>query len=498
MQIIKETNVQEINPNSLILGDCLERLKNIPDNSVDAVVTDPPYGLSNHKPEEVIECLSAWIKGEPYLPKGTGFMGKSWDAWVPDPLIWKEVLRVLKPGGHALVFAGTRSMDLMSISLRLAGFELRDSIGFAHDSEKAPLLAWCHGQGFPKSLDISKAIDKAAGVEREVIGFDPVKAAQQTPAINTNAYSNYSGNIGHITIPSTEAAKQWEGWGTSLKPAWEPILLCRKPLEGTVVENVLTYGTGGINIEGCRVPIDEIQDKSQLRTMNRSQKTEMSGWGMNVNGSDNPQVISPSGRFPANLIYDGSEEVLALFPETKSGKGRNPAKTSSNGFTKNSIRTEDVNYGDSGSAARFFYCAKTSPKERNMGCEGLTSKERPIAGNNQGTRVCVDCGLTDNGNLNDHSKCSGKFEYRQCKPLKNNHPTVKPLALIEYLIKLISRKDSVILDPFMGSGTAGIACVNLDRKFIGIEQDPDYFEIAYTRIINVKKHQQPKLFFDEF
>ena len=235
-------------PYSLHLGDCLESLKRMPDNSVDAVVTDPPYGLSDHKPAEVIACLSAWIAGETYQPKGKGFMGKSWDAWVPGPEVWRECLRVLKPGGHLLAFAGTRSMDLMSMAVRLSGFELRDSIGYANDGGGAPVMAWTFGSGFPKSMDVSKAIDKAAGAEREVVGESPW-ASRGGAGLARSIFNddNWQSDGDAVTSPATEAARQWQGWGTALKPAWEPIILARKPLgEKTVAANVLKHGTGGI------------------------------------------------------------------------------------------------------------------------------------------------------------------------------------------------------------------------------------------------------------
>ena len=256
---MKEESMKEttIGPATLYIGDCLETLRGMPDNSVDSVVTDPPYGLSDHKPGEVVACLQAWLAGEVYAPNGKGFMGKSWDAWVPGPEVWLECLRVLKPGGHVLAFAGTRSMDLMSMALRLAGFELRDSIGYAHDGGGAPLMAWTFGSGFPKSHDVSKAIDREAGAEREKkkIAYSTNVLAQGIGVdrpwmleAKKNGYHEVDGDT-----PSTESARQWQGWGSALKPAWEPILLARKPLQGTIAQNVLAWGTGALNIDGCRV-----------------------------------------------------------------------------------------------------------------------------------------------------------------------------------------------------------------------------------------------------
>lgn len=279
-------------------GDCLAVLRTLADNSVDSIVTDPPYGLSDHKPSEVLACLSAWIAGKSYQPKGKGFMGRSWDAWVPGPDVWRECLRVLKPGGHVLAFAGTRSMDLMSMALRLAGFELRDSIGHAHDGGGAPLMAWCYGSGFPKSLDVSKAIDKAGGASpREQSQI--LKARREATGMTREAVAAELRAGGN-----TEAAAQWEGWGTALKPAWEPIVLARKPLIGTVAENVLAHGTGALNIDGCRVPAEKAT----------------TGWGGGgsalyeggLSREGGEARLQDAGRWPANLILSIPEDEYYL------------------------------------------------------------------------------------------------------------------------------------------------------------------------------------------
>ncbi len=278
----------------LIHSDCLEALKNLPDNSVDSVVTDPPYGLS--------------------------FMGKKWDYDVPSEEIWAECLRVLKPGGHLLAFAGTRTQHRMAVRIEDAGFEIRD------------MIAWVYGSGFPKSLDVSKAIDKADGAEREVVG-----TVKKTPSASANCNEGWvrpwaeGKTTMDITAPATDAARQWQGWGTALKPALEPITVARKPLIGTVAENVLTHGTGGLNVDGCRVPGELEGDP------NRFAKTD---GGEFVAKFDNTPVVRSEGRWPANLIHDGSEEVLAL----------------------------------AGEQARFFYCPKSSKADRDEGCEGMEAK----------------------------------------------------------------------------------------------------------------------------
>ena len=373
-------------------------LRTLPDCSVDAVVTDPPYGLS--------------------------FMGKKWDYDVPSVEVWAECLRVLKPGGHLLAFAGTRTQHRMAVRIEDAGFEIRD------------LIAWVYGSGFPKSLDVSKAIDKAAGVEREVIGVNAELAKKQTAKTDTAAYGNYGAAGGVITAPATDAARQWAGWGTALKPALEPITVARKPLSGTVAENVLRHGTGALNVDGCR-----------------------------VGGS--------TGRWPANLIHDGSEEVVGLFPHTHAS--HNQTRTESDnqrgvygGGYHHEPGSRKTGYGDPGSAARFFYCAKASKSDRNEGLDGFTP-----ATTSDGRAVVAD---------NAYQR--GKTERA------NTHPTVKPTDLMRYLCRLVTPPGGVVLDPFMGSGSTGKAAILEGFQFIGIEREAEYVEIAKARIAAVQS--QPK------
>ena len=288
----------------LIHGDSIEELKKLDPCSIDAVVCDPPYGLGQTTPAQVSECLTAWARGEVWRPRGSGFMGKEWDAWVPPPQLWKEVFRVLKQGGHLIAFAGSRTQDLMSISLRLAGFEVRDCI------------QWLYGSGFPKSHNIGKAIDKLEGNEREILGRNP-NSREQCDKSNT-LYQ--TGTVGKTDFISKGQSK-WEGWGTALKPAYEPAILCRKPLEGTVAQNVLKHGVGGINIDGCRIETDEI------RWYSSSLKKGI------VSFSTRQSFQHDLGRWPSNVILD--EEV-------KGGEWK-----------------------------RFFYCAKASRQEREQGLEGF-------------------------------------------------------------------------------------------------------------------------------
>jgi DNA modification methylase len=334
-------------------GDCLEVLRTLPDSSVDACVTDPPYGLA--------------------------FMGKRWDYDVPAVEVWQEVLRVLKPGGHLLAFAGTRTQHRMAVRIEDAGFEIRD------------MIAWVYGSGFPKSLDVSKAIDNAAGEE-------------------------------------TEAAKQWAGWGTALKPALEPITVARAPLSGTVAANVLEHGTGAINVDGCRV---DYNGETPSGWFNETERTN-TGFKLTAGSSSKITSKPGTGRFPANLIHDGSEEVVGLFPETGASNLRPPTgkpKYTGSDRDSNAMKASTTldttlrGHNDAGgSAARFFYCAKADAAERR----------------------------------------------------NSKHPTVKPVALMRYLVRLVCPAGGVVLDPFAGSGTT-IEAARLEHcRAIGIEREAEY------------------------
>lgn len=447
-----------MNAYTLHTGDCLEVLKTLPDNSIDSVVTDPPYGLSDHRPVDVIDCLSAWLKSEAYCPNKRGFMGQTWDAWVPGPEVWKEAFRVLKPGGHIAVFAGSRTHDLMAIALRLSGFEFRET------------LMWVYSQGFPKSLNVSKAIDKAGG---GMGGYGDKKPN----AHSRGSHSSHEGwkrplqndpeainNSGREYLPELDAARQWQGWGTALKPAFEPILLFRKPLEGTVANNVLKHGTGAINIDACRVPLDPEADASQLRTMARNERNSDDGWGMSsLPGSDTKvQVVQEAGRFPANVLHDGSEEVLALFPHSASGAMKQGTQRAAQdrpgsvcyGVLGGNITTNDIPKSE-GSAARFFYCAKISRKDRHEG-------------------------LTDPGPQFKHNATLRQVE--NTETAGNKHPTVKPTQLMRWLVRLITPPGGIVLDPFMGSGSTGKAAVLEGMRFTGIEQNPTWVAVATARI----------------
>lgn len=383
-------------------GDCLEVLRKMAEASVDAIVTDPPYGLR--------------------------FMGKRWDYDVPSVEIWAECLRVLKPGGHLLAFAGTRTQHRMAVRIEDAGFEIRD------------MIAWVYGSGFPKSLNVSKAIDKAAGAEREVVG---TKLGRPGYSLSDHGRTRTVYGDMHdpaaecaITAHATTEAQRWDGWGTALKPSLEPITVARKPLEGTVAENVLRWGTGGLNVDGCRVEMGSEYDPKKMQRQKKSEGSIVGAFGAaSLIGKEIP-TYKPGGRWPANLIHDGSDEAVRLFPASKSTGGRT-VKRSGGGNVGSRKKSEaswtadDPGYGDEGSAARFFYCAKASRRER------------------------------------------GK---------ENTHPTVKPIALMRYLCRLVTPPGGLVLDPFAGTGTTGLAAREEGFRFVGIERDAETCGTARRRL----------------
>lgn len=403
----------------LLHGDCLEKLKEAPDNYVSSVVTDPPYGLS--------------------------FMGKDWDHGIPGKHFWEEILRVSKPGAHLLAFGGTRTFHRLMVAIEDAGWEIRDTI------------MWVYGSGFPKSHDVSKAIDKAVGkyVAGEILPSSRV-SGESASGIATTFRLKTAPN------PQSDAAKKWSGWGTALKPAWEPVIVARKPLEGTVAENVQRYGTGAINIDECRVSYNE-------------EKPNLGGEGYGFRIEGRPEEPNNKGRWPANVIHDGSEEVLELFPNTKSGKMKQHIEGGQYNVYGKMYPRDVETIGDTGSAARFFYCAKASRKEREKGLENLEDKLYARSGGAQGRENAGETEyLQDSIGLNRISK------------VKNNHPTVKPLELVKYLVKLVTPPEGIVLDPFMGSGTTGIAALEQGFKFLGVEKEKGYFKIAEERIKSIK------------
>jgi site-specific DNA-methyltransferase (adenine-specific) len=377
-------------------------------------------------------------------------MGKNWDSSgiAYSVELWRECLRVLKPGGHLLSFGGTRTRHRVAVGIEDAGFEVRDSI------------AWMYGSGFPKSLDVSKAIDKAAGAEREVTGH----AIAGIASGQGNALGGPKPIIEKKENPITPKAQEWQGWGTALKPAFEPIVVARKPLIGTVAENVLTHGTGALNIDGSRIGTEVLpEQKAGQARMGTFQREEM---------------ITPerTGRWPANVILD--EYSAELLDEqsgvSKSGAyvGRNRNGEEDSGSFSGSWNkdTRDISYGDTGGASRFFYCAKASKRDRNEGLEELEARLKPY-GNRDLEDVPEDG--DPKGSVND------KFT---TQPAKNFHPTVKPTQLMRYLVKLVTPSGGTVLDPFTGSGSTGKAAILEGFRFIGCELTEDYIPIIEGRL----------------
>jgi site-specific DNA-methyltransferase (adenine-specific) len=388
----------------LLVGDCRVTMATLPDASMDAIVCDPPYEL--------------------------GFMGKAWDASgiAYDVEVWRQAFRVLKPGGHLLAFSGSRTYHRMACAIEDAGFEIRDQI------------MWVYGSGFPKSLDVSKAIDKAAGAVREVVGAkvyaDGHVQRNRTPR-NGSGRLNFTLRDGVDpnsvdTLPATDAARQWSGWGTALKPAHEPICMARKPLIGTVAANVLAHGTGAINVNACRV---DTNGEVILPVFGGRKGPDNNGkYG---NSGDYVSSVSPLGRWPANFIHDGSDEATAGL----------------------------------GEAARFFYTPKAGREDREEGCNGLEARTGAEAvGRVEGAA----------GTAHPRSGAGGGIS-----TVRNHHPTVKPTDLMRYLCRLVTPPGGTVLDPFTGSGSTGRGAVLEGFDFIGCELSPEYAEIARARIRGV-------------
>ena len=419
--------------------DCLEVIKMMIEDEVfvDSIVTDPPYEL--------------------------GFMGRSWDSTgiAFQKETWELCFKILKPGGHLLAFSGSRTYHRMAVAIEDAGFEIRDQV------------MWLYGSGFPKSMNVGKALDKKLGNERIKTGEKKthsnkgIKQSEQRTAIGAGAFGQ------EVEEDVTVGTSEWEGWGTALKPAHEPLVLARKPLsEKSVVDNVLKHRTGGINIDECRVEgndakypdtnpdfrdqgrqskenigIDKLSfgqtENVKRKKVVRKSRDENGVWtndnsGMKAEGSEYADA-DPRGRFPSNVMHDGSGSIKELF-EDKS---------------------------------KYFYCAKTSKAERNQGLDNFPIKQTQGGGGGIGNYK------------DDVNSASGKFGSEKA-PSKNTHPTVKPIKLMKYLCRLITPKGGTVLDPFMGSGSTGMAAKEENFDFVGIEKEKEYFNIASTRIESVE------------
>jgi DNA modification methylase len=414
-------------------GDCLQVMHDMKSETIDSIVTDPPYALK--------------------------FMGKGWDKVLPPMETWKECLRVAKPGAMLLAFGGTRTYHRLTCAIEDAGWEIRDCI------------MWVYGSGFPKSLDISKAIDKATGAERELLGptihHSPGRKATNTLRSMRALYRGEDDGK-YITAPATDEAKQWNGYGTALKPAYEPIVVAMKPLDGTFAGNALKWGVAGLNVDGCRLSGKDTTTRHSSSSSYMTRKI-----GEIQPKQDTYPTGSDQGRFPANLIHDGSEECVRLFPVTKQQdkRRRKLAKMppGMHGIYGSFSGTDSTpTYGDNGTAARFFYCAKASRSERDAGLEGAKYKH----------------GGCFNGNNDMKNNCKiGRNPEVEVLPVKNNHPTVKPLKLMEYLVKLVSTPTGgMLMDLFGGSGTTGLAAEKLGIKWTLIDNVRDYCDISANRI----------------
>jgi len=505
----------------ILTGDCVELMRGLEPASVDAIVTDPPYGLefmgkewdrlgdvgqashggftpgmkltgagnptdripqASYNASANVKCgrcrkwkwdhegrkcecgsLAEW----PNVKALEGRRMQDWHyAWAT------EALRVLKPGGHLLAFGGTRTYHRLACAIEDAGFEIRDC------------LSWLFGSGFPKSLDVSKAIDKAAGVEREPTGREPRLV---TPRAMAPGGAERQVDPGlRFEEPATDEARTWQGWGTALKPAYEPIVVARKPLAGTVAGNVLEHGTGALNVDGCRVEHDGSgvwgnhgQNPEKHQTQPGSGGTTM-GRGWNRPGSERNEF----GRWPANVVLD--EEAAAMLDEQTGELQRAISRTHSSdpgmfGFGG----APAVVYPDSGGASRFFYVAKASRAERNAGLEGFEEHEGGAYANGAGMpgRTLVD----------GEWKQTGTWQEPNREVRRNHHPTVKPVALMRWLVRLVTPPGGTVLDPFTGSGTTGIAAALEGFQFIGMEQDADYAKIAAARIAFWTEHGEEGL-----
>jgi site-specific DNA-methyltransferase (adenine-specific) len=493
-------------------GNCLDVLREMEDESVDSVVTDPPYGLGNTDPSYIVDALQMWAGGDrDHIPAGKGFMGKQWDAFVPPPAVWDECYRVLKPGGHMLVFAGSRTIDLMGLSVRFAGFEIRDSI------------TWIYAQGFPKSLDVSKALDKMAGVEFKE---EPASGVGFMNAEGEGGYNVTKNKLTRVGESSEDAVK-WKGWGTALKPASEPILVARKPLsEKNVALNVLKHGTGAINIDASRIGSEERTYKGMSANVPDVGTFRDDAW------VPKDIEVTVSGRYPTNVLFQHADECVLVgeaedsyvinktenwtgFGETErpdyessgqtakigiyecvegcpvaeldkqSGASKSPKSITTTtefkgGLGNRGNRSPENSYSDAGGASRFFFVAKANKKDRNEGLGELAEEKGKVFN-----------GKSETGAGKAEGSVEDKFS---TAPQKNFHPTVKPTSLMKYLVEMVTPEGGVVLDPFTGSGSTGKAAVQAGVGFIGIEMTEEYLPIIIGRVKHEIQKKRETLF----
>ena len=474
----------------IIVGDCRVSMSQMETASVDSIVCDPPYHLTSiverFGKEDAAPAKSNGATGV-YARASRGFMGQTWDggdiAFRPET--WRQALRVLKPGGYLLAFSATRTYHRMTCAIEDAGFEIRDCIG------------WHYGSGFPKSLDVSKAIDRAAGAEREVLSSKPAYGIGGNGCFGGHA----DGAVASVTLPATDAARQWSGWGTALKPAWEPIVVARKPLEGTVAGNVLKYGTGAMNIDGCRVPHgSDVPTGSGGRRASRVPGDERTDTGAGLYGrmEGAGYEADAQGRWPANVILshgpDCGEDGCApgcpcaamdaqSLAAGMHGAGQAATQASrSMFFGDKQGATKGTRFGDTGGASRFFsnlrieaddlvpffYAAKASRREREAGCDDMPA------------RSGAEAVQREEGSAG--TKSPGAGAGRTAASVRNNHPTVKPVSVMAWCIRLVTPPGGLVLDPFTGSGKTGVAARREGMRFVGCELSEEYAEIARARI----------------
>lgn len=528
------TTLQEFlngtDPFLVVSGDVTEVLKGVPDNSFHCSYSDPPYGLSSQGKDDIIECLTQWLQGQSYLHKTPGFLGRNWDSFVPGPEAWKEIYRVLKPGASCVAFASTRTVDLMGISMRLAGFEIREG------------WSWIQAMGMPKGLNVSKAMDSLNGDERPYVGDAPIAYPDSDCWGTPNANSDGGNHLEHMSGlkginrggsrpvygPGSETSAQWEGWGTTLKPSYEPLVVTRKPLEGSVVENVLKHGTGAINIDGSRIKTGDNLNGGAYADNSEGRHDGDENWRLKAQGSD--AFVQPQGRYPANLALIHNEDCeivgkkkvftgMAVFKNTEEGSLQDSgglkrlphgeyghADTDGtetidewdcsegcavkelgdqSGGTKSRVRTggeyqpldnsqenwrflrSSGGFNDCGTSARFFYQAKANANDRLV---YLTCSE----------------GCEFNNSIKfvvDHKD----KECRQCgfKVNAYRHPTIKPLKLANYHASILSLPKHVrplAVVPFCGTGIEAKAMLDAGFRVLAIDLDPRHCQMTTFRL----------------
>ena len=470
----------ELPVNEIICGDCIEVMRGWPDNCVDTVITDPPYGLGFMGKEwDTFAEAKATHKEGHYITKAAdgspvrhqkGFSAASaaglydhsrnaeFQQWFT---VWAtEVLRIAKPGAIMLVFGGTRTYHRLTCAIEDAGWQIRDC------------MMWLYGSGFPKSHDISKAIDKSKGAERKVVGSRKAHDIRSGNLMEASQGKGRGSMEYKYTEAATDLAKQWDGWGTALKPAWEPIIVAMKPLDGTFAQNAEKWGVAGLNIDGGRIGFEGERQPAGSGNPCPNGNADIMSRALGNQGNQTP----PQGRWPANVILD--EEAGKMLDE-QSGESKSTIGMRgiqqrhdvavSPEIARPKVGTNSLRgHTDSGGASRFFYCAKASRAERNAGLEGMPLGEPPASA---------------------RSKPAKGRQSALGKPRQNTHPTVKPLRLMEYLCKLtMTPTGGIVLDLFAGSGTTGMACVRTGRDYVLIEKDESYCEIANKRIAAAKEH----------